>query len=789
MRLSKPVLLGVAALAALPAAGQQAVQSGAPAASGGLEEIVVSARRREESMQSVPVAVSVVSGADLAAEGITDVFALGTKMPGLSIVPGNGAGTSAPLFSIRGLSQQELTVLADPSVTTYMGDLIYSRAQGINSAMFDLDRVEVLKGPQGTLFGRNTTGGAILVRPARPTETNSGSVSLGIGNHGSRTIEGMANIALNDIAQLRIAGAIEKDDGFIKDLITGKNVNDTDTRAFRVSLALQPTDRLDSLFVVNRFEEDDGGTGTFINDVNTAKSATGAFTSTICGAGPLALGWGSCTQLLADQQARGPFVVQSGAPAYTKITTSDITNTTSYELSDAMTVKGIVGYRKVDSANYEDTDGTPWPVLSIEREDSFKQKSAELQLLGSSDKLDWVAGLYWFNEEGSNQGVSMTAQREPAPGNTNALGVEPFPRGFNSWSNTWVEGDNTSKAVFAQGTWRLDDSWSVTAGARYTQDDKEAAIRNQTGNLAGPLACRFTVNSDGNPATPEVLPAIGACRLPLSTSFSEPTWNVSVEYKPSDASLLYLAHRHGYRSGGFGARASTEAGLRRTFKPETVDDIELGAKVDWTVGGRRALRTNVAIFHSDYKDIQRLLTDVTTVPVTTVTTNAGKAKIKGAELEATWQITDALEFSGWYAYTNADFTSFIAPDGRDLSIFPFSRAPKNVSSVALSYTLPIDPSQGTLTVGASYWKTSDYSSNDDYHPSVMVKGYSLLNLRADWRNAFGSPVDLGVFVRNAADEDYNLAVLNIYTSLGFDARTPGKPRTYGLKVTYNFGER
>ena len=208
--------------------------------------------------------------------------------------------------------------------------------------------------------------------------------------------------------------------------------------------------------------------------------------------------------------------------------------------------------------------------------------------------------------------------------------------------------------------------------------------------------------------------------------------------------LYYLAHRHGYRSGGFGARAATEAGLERTFEPETVDDIELGAKVDWSIGGRKALRTNLALFYSDYQDIQRLLTDPNTVPVTTVTTNAGKAEIKGAELELTWWPTDSLELSGWYAYTDAKFTEFIAPDGRDLSIFPFSRAPEDVARASLDYRLPLDASQGTVSLGASYWYTGEYSSSDDFHPSVMVDGYSLVNLRADWKSVFGGPVDVGL---------------------------------------------
>ena len=371
----------------------------------------MTARRREESIQSVPVAVSAVGGAELTAEGLTDLVQLGTKMPGLTVAPGNGAGSATPLFAIRGLSQQELTILADPSVTTYMGDIVYARAQGINSAMFDLDRVEVLKGPQGTLFGRNTTGGAIVIRPAQPSTTNEGMAALTFGNHGAAMFEAMANLTLGDRVQLRVAGVIDQDDGYIEDIITGRSVNDTDTQAFRVSLAAQPTDKLDTLFVYNRFIEDDGGTGTFIYDVNTATNATGGYTSTICGAGPTFLGWGSCTQLLADQQARGPFKVQSGAPAFTKIGTWDLTNTTSYAISDSLTVKNIVGYRSVDNHNYEDTDGTPWPVLSIERIDTFTQWSEELQLIGSTEKLDWIVGAYWFNEEGSNQGLSMTAQR------------------------------------------------------------------------------------------------------------------------------------------------------------------------------------------------------------------------------------------------------------------------------------------------------------------------------------------------------------------------------------------
>ena len=172
-----------------------------------------------------------------------------------------------------------------------------------------------------------------------------------------------------------------------------------------------------------------------------------------------------------------------------------------------------------------------------------------------------------------------------------------------------------------------------------------------------------------------------------------------------------------------------------------------------------------------------------------ILTEAPAAPPYSAEFELTWWLTESLEFSGWYAYTDAEFSEFTAPDGRDLSIYPFARAPKNVASAALDYTLPLDPSTGYLSVGASYWYTDEYSSNDDFHSSAMVDSYSLVNLRADWKGVFGSQGDIGAYVRNATDEEYTLEVLNLYTALGFDGRTIGEPRNYGIRVTYNFGDR
>ena len=322
----------------------------------------------------------------------------------------------------------------------------------------------------------------------------------------------MVNVPLGERVQLRVAGAYAERDGYIKDILLGRDINDVKTKAGRVSLAAQPSDALNTVFVVNAFDEDDGATGTFINQVNPA--------GTICTAGAAALGWGNCQQLIADQRTRGMYDIASGAPQYTKVQTWDAANTTTYEFTDTLSFKSILGYRSVESDVYEDTDGTPWPVLSIQRIDDLEQKSAELQLLGSNGSLEWIVGGYYFNEEGENEGISMTAQREPAPGAATNLSPEPLPRAFPAWSNTNVEGENTSYAVFAQGTLGLTDRLSVTAGARYTWDERKAVIKNHAGTAGGVVtSCRFTRDLDGNPATPEVNPGVAGCALASRCGF------------------------------------------------------------------------------------------------------------------------------------------------------------------------------------------------------------------------------------------------------------------------------
>lgn len=736
-----------------------------------VDDIIVTARRREERLQDVPLAVTAITPQAMERANITNVAALRTQAPALIVVPGAGANKSTPTFAIRGQSQQELTILADPSVSLYIGDIVAPRSQGGNGGLFDLASVQVLKGPQGTLFGRNSTGGIIQLVPNAPTDEFGGSVGVTVGNLGTLNTEAVVNMPLSSKLAARLALVSNTDDGYFYDVSLGRNVNYTDNQALRFSLKWDPTEAVTNSLVVDAYRSNEGGSGSYVRAINP----NGVFNSAPA---RTPRNYPTLQQMLAEQQARGTLSTASGTPSFSKVKTLTIANSTVVTLNDAVSIKNIVGFRDVSSHSYEDTDGLPIPLLEIERIFDQHQFSNEFQVLGHTDNLNWIAGAYYFREKGSDQGASVTGAADF--GTVQPTSVFAYP----SWANTWVEAKNTSYAVFAQGTYAFPNlkGLSLTAGVRGNWDKRDATILSRTQS-----ACRFTADEDNNPATPETRPTLANCELPLSVKYSEPTYNVSLDYKFGDSKLVYLAHRHGYRTGGFGARATTEAGLRRTFEPEIVDDIEVGLKADWRFDGGAFLRTNLALYHSEYKDIQRLLQDNTVIPITTVTANAQKARIKGGEFEFLFRPVMWFEMSGFWSFADAEFKKFIDPNGVDLSATAFSRTPKNTYSLSARLTPEIPDSLGSeLSFGVSYFNSNGFVDNDGAAPTQITYAYDLVNLNAELRNVRGTKATIGLYVNNALNEKYDFAMLDVFSSLGFSARTPGDPRTYGVRLKYEF---
>jgi iron complex outermembrane receptor protein len=745
----KTIICSSASLISLMAAAPAVAQESAGGVSS-VDDIIVTARRRDERQQDVPLAVTALSGAALERANITNVSALQGSVPSLTLIPNQTAGTTTPVFAIRGLSQQEFTGLADPSVSLYINDMVIPRTQGSNVGFFDMQSVQVLRGPQGTLFGRNTPGGAVVVTTRRPVQEFEASVQQTVGSRDTLETEGYINVPVGPDAALRIAGSHTQTDGYITDDVTGKKVNFENHDALRVSFLVN-SGALESLFIADYTDVDDG--------FPTAYARPGSLGG-------------------ADQAARGYYHTASGIPVFTRIKTFNITNRTSVELNDNLTLRNIIGYREMKYNQLLDSDGSALFVLPIGRIAEQNQVSEELQLLGTHGWGNWIAGAYLFNETVDDQGVS-----------TGSFGGCAIPQDFtlrdnrrySCFANTWSIAENTSKAVFAQATVNLGiEGLTATIGGRMNWDNRKADIRNRRN-----ASCRFTLDADGNPATPEVPRTLDNCSLLLDRNFSEPTYNVSLEYKPSRDFLVYAAHRHGYRTGGFGARASTEAGLRRNFKPEKVDDFELGVKADWHLGDVFA-RTNLAVFYNNYKDIQRLLTDQTTLPVTTVTFNAQKARIKGLEFEGLLRPASWLELSGFYSYTKTKFVKFLDFSGNDLSGNPFARAPKHLAGATLRVMAPLGSLGEEGSLALRYSHISKHTNNDDFIRGVSEQeGYDLLHLTGDIKSVAGTGFDLSAYVNNLLDKKYSYGGMGLGLTT-INSRIAAEPRTIGMRVRYTF---
>ncbi len=765
-------------------------------------DVVVTARRREERVQDVPLAVTALSGKSLEEQHITNVMQLNGSFVGLQVQANPNGGTpNLPFFSIRAQSQQEAIGLNDPSVSLYMDEVVVPRAYGANLGFFDLAGVEVARGPQGTLFGRNTTGGAILVRSNRPTDRFEAYFSQSVGNYDAYTSEGMVNVPLGGPlgASFRIAAQHIERDGFSTDVLRNQRVDTLDDNAVRAGLLINPDGDWTNFTSAGWAKARDGGAPGLLTMVLDQVRLGPSPTDPLGPTGPL-----------ARQQARDIFHVASGVQQFSNIDNWYVTNNTSYRINENYTIINILGYRDVKSHSMLDGDASDRRMFSVERINSQKQWTEELQLQGTFDRFDFVAGAFYFKEKVSDQALSAGSLTAGAAFYGPDTLIEPNSvlAYAPNYSNTWVEPENSSYAIYLQGNYKITDRWAVTVGLRQNWDTRHTTVFNRAFQPAvstAGLTCRFTLDEDHNPATPETRPTIQNCIFRDSKTFSEVTYNLSLQYKPTDDMLLYAAHRHGYRSGGFGARSATEVSLKIPFEPETVDDIELGVKADWRPGNM-FLRTNLAVYYAKYKNVQRFL-QISQAPPVTAAANAQEAHIKGFELEVLFRPNSLFEFSGTWAHVDPKFTDFVTPLGVDLSPQIYPHTPRDVYTLAAKFNVPTPERIGDMSLSLRYAHQSGEDTNDSYSSPILtdaglpqtpagaalanatnlgqwLKGRGIWDVDFTWNRVFGSKVDLTAFIENATNEKY----LSPYQDINneFSSRVAGAPRTYGVKLRYTF---
>jgi len=767
-----------------------------------LTEVLVTARRREESAQEVPIAITALGGDELENRHITSLENVQVAVPEFSISQSSGRPNS-PVYGLRGIRPTESVYGQDPTVAVYFADVVVSPAEGTNLGLYDLASLQVLKGPQGTLFGRNTTGGALLMTPKRPGKDFGADFMLGYGNFGRNETQLGLDMPVADNFAVRLSGRTINSDGYQKNVADGvmyrSKLGGESTRSVRLSLVWNIIDSIENYTIFNYDNKDTNGRGTVLQAINRNGPPAGA--SVRCYDGPLHPNNNGvpCSAgdnlpdyyaALARAQSRDIRDVESEMQQFDRIKTWGVVNTTTATLADALTLKGIGGYRYYESTSAYDIDASQIPgILTAEGGQDLDSASYEVQLLGSAfdDKFNWVTGVYWYYEDGTQTSAGRVLQ------------------GLSSNNPYIQEGavHNNSYAAFVQGTYTFAQKWSLTAGARYTVDEKEMTITTRY-----PTACQMV-----DPITGVALP-LANCAVTLSDTFSEPTGTLSLDYKLTDSILLYAASRYGYRSGGFNLRATSGAEYA-PFNPETVTDLELGTKADWSIANWQ-MRSNVAVFHQWYNDIQRTvgISKANGTPGSAVT-NAAKAKVFGVELQQTIAPTSNLSLQLNYAYTNPKYDEWTEKNLdlstptttvlTDLTQTPFHFTPKHVATGSATYTVPLAKAGEELqfSVIASYrsgvWINPLQTSAaikrtpQSVIPFLRQEEYTTVDLNAAWNGINGSALDLAVYVKNATDKDYAVGGIQLYESsynsvsrFGMVTRAYAEPRTFGAQLRYKF---
>lgn len=740
-----------------------------------LEEVIVSARRIQESQQDVPLAITAMTGEMLEQQGVFQVSDLTENVPNLTMQIAEGRKTTLQV-GIRGQIPFDVVITQDPPVAFFLGDVIQMRTHGLGVLAFlDIASVEVVKGPQGTLFGRNTTGGVVKVSPNVPGSEFSARLKLAAGWENLLTQSAMLNVPVTESLAIRLAAENTTQDTTIENRDPpGGGFYDSDMQTWRATVRWDITDRLSTTYLTDGMRGEDKGGTTFLRAVNPDGLADNLYDNQ--GGDPVDLAEflldlqtplpseeGGFQRALREQRNADFYSTRVNETdendrAFTDTAITGHANTTVFDLTANLTVKNIVGLREIDQVDGTDLDGTTFPALWAEQSHDSEQFTEELQLLGNWERFNFIVGAYYFREEGTDVGKNE-ALKDTLLEDAGLLGNPGFAGG---------DAINRSRAIFAQGTYRFTPAWSLTLGARLTEDHRVYTARSRNAN-----GCQVAGVEEGEP-----------CAKRVSEEFSEPTWNVSLDWTFAESQLAYIAHRHGYRSGGFNLRGLSDAELE-PFDPETVDDVEIGYKGEFTPGGQ-LFRFNAAAYYSRYNDIQKALVQLQSdFSLNNFILNAAKAKIFGSELELTWSPTESWLVTGFYGYTNAEYDEWTGLSGEDLSNNEFRGTPEHSGKLSVRYTFFLEK-WGDVSTQIGAYAQSEMETFDINQPGTLQSGYSLYEARLDWQNVFGSTLSASVWGKNLADREYISGSLPLYNELGYTLGYHGTPRSWGAAIKYEF---
>ncbi|QCI95871.1 TonB-dependent receptor [Novosphingobium sp. EMRT-2] len=728
------LLVGASLLGlALPAVAAHAQSASAETSAGaaeeantGVETITVTARRRAESLQDTPISISAMTGEGIAARGIENVTQIGDFTPNVkfnSSVPVSASNATAAIF-IRGIGQNDYQLSADPGVGLYLDGVYISRGVGNVLDVLNIERVEVLRGPQGTLFGRNTIGGAVSVVTKKPSETLNGNIEATTGSFNRFQIKGSIDVPLAQGVYSSFAGFYHRRDGYVKGIVPGApDLGDTDNLAGRFALRLEPSSNVTIDLAVDGSRTRENSAPNVALKINENAPAAQVWNALYSGAAAI------CTNLsnparLSDQRcfnsqwAVGPYrhggtftsissVFTNGNPRKYQ-SGSDVniwgaSGTVEWKISPEIAVKSITAYRKVTGFWTRDSDHSPATIVETNSDWKQDQFSQELQLQGKmlNGKFNWVLGGYYSSEHGNHRDL------------------------VNIVDAVFLSGavlDGESLAFFGQGTYEIVHDLNLTAGVRWTQDKKTFGNANQYVVEAGFLT-GAPYNPDGS-GLKNGDPLMGP--LGQRATIKDKAWTpmVSLSYRWSPELLTYASYSEGFKGGGFTQRVFPPFAFIPSFKPETSRTYELGFKSD--LAGRR-LRLNGAVFLNDYNNLQITVNDPT-LGFAPIIQNAAKARIKGFELEMLARPVPALSIEAGIGYLDAKYRQV---DLRALSAgvttaTRLQNAPKWTLSAGASYAIEA-AGIGTFTPRIDWSYRSTVYNDAVNTPELVQPGYHLVN--------------------------------------------------------------
>ncbi|GAO79648.1 TonB-dependent receptor [Sphingopyxis sp. USTB-05] len=755
------LLLGAMSVLTVPdmALAQEKETSG-----GGLEEIVVTARKREENLQSAPLSVAAIGGDTLEKAGIDEFSEIASRVPGFTFNPDN---VSEPNIFLRGIGTDIESAASNPAIGFFLNDVYLSRAQGTAIELFDLERVEIVRGPQGTLYGKNVVGGAINFITRKPTDEFRAGAEAGFGNYGSFEVK--ANVAggLGDGLSGSIAASARHHDGYARNTFTGNNVEDLDAYGVMAQLRYQPDDRLDILLTGDLTRRRGGGKWV---DIQTPSDHNIPFVNPERRRGPNNIDGKQDADLggvhLSANYDTGSGTITS-VTAYREGKFASVNNDAGSFIDFTKMIYGADGridFGAIDHSLFNDD------YYINDKDETAKSFSQDLRFRSDFDgPFNLLAGLYYQHESVDRTEIA------------DYIFVEFYAQG-KEIAETRLKSDTW--AAFAEGTFDITDTLGVTAGIRYTKDRKRFSVYRET--IGDFLGAEFE-DENGN--------FTRAFSASSKQSWDAWTPSVNLHWQPAKDVYVYGLVSKGYKSGGWNGENATNPGeARLAYDPEYAWNYELGTKTTWL---DNRLRFNVTGFWTEYKDLQtqQFVIFDPNLPADNVISNAGKARVKGIELETALAPVDGVTLFANYTYMDAKITGDListelqydpscfcsVPVPTNLKGNRLRRSPKNSFSVGGDVTVPVS-SRINAFVRADYNWTDDFFFDNENSPRTRQKSVGVLN------GSIGIATEddkweLRLWAKNLTNELYESGKSDV---IGSVLVSYNPPRTYGVTLRWKY---